>query len=609
MEQQDRVLQRIGLKSKMERKVQEDTRMEVEEGLYLLMKKEKELYGAVVARIKEEFTKFLMNNRNKTKLKKIPGFSVDRLDKYLLNILSPSDPRYRLKLNGPDELFLYNEVRKIIRGDDVATSMLEEDIQLRTLVLEIYRLVHPNAAIDSKKLLSFLKKQILLYLRDYYLQNSYLYRLFKKTLTHKKSRPSPTVRLPDNVYHWMLRIIRDVNPRVPNVKYLAMHEGVPYLGKDDIFLLDPLLQFPTFFSPQHHSHPSKQNQKTTREEAIKYLRNQGLDFQNEQLVDEYEKVFQFIKDPTELLLHQSDQQKVKTFFPSHFRPRLPRSLVRGVKKFDDFLNLDRSSGSSGSKITSISEIPIYFLLVGGHASISILFQEKVYSVALGTTNAPGEVPTTLRRLTSIARTLGGGLKKNVEKLVRDGKLGTAVLFTPDPLVVYHKEDAKFEANRKIMDVGILTPQHLQNLQKFYDLARKENPVELSLRETSEPSSYWKKGNINIFLDSTYSFYSIPGISAVTKEFVNCTSFLLNVFPNTLTCSARVKNISTPIVDPRECKKINGIEITSEVLKNLYSILRHGDVDTTVKFLQALHKPSPTIFQKLLKEFSRYPQRT
>ena len=47
----------------------------------------------------------------------------------------------------------------------------------------------------------------------------------------------------------------------------------------------------------------QQNQKTTREQAIKYLRNQGLDFQNEQLVDEYEKVFQFIKDPTELLLH------------------------------------------------------------------------------------------------------------------------------------------------------------------------------------------------------------------------------------------------------------------------------------------------------------------
>jgi len=599
MEQQHRILQRIVLKSKIETNAQEDTRMEVEEGLYLLMKKEKELYEAVLARIKEEFTKFLMNNRIKTKLKKIPGFSVARLDKYLLNILSPSDPRYRLKLSGPDELFLYNEIRKLIRGDDVATSMLEEDIQMRTLVLEIYRLVHPNTTIDSKKLLSFLKKQILLYLRDYYLQNSYLYRLFKKSLNHKKSRPSPTVRLPDNLYQWMLRIIENVNPRVPNVKYLAIYEGVPDLGKDDIFLLDPLLQFPSFFSPQ------EQNQKTSREQAIKYLRNQGFDFQNEQLIEEYEKVIQFVKDPTELLLHQSDQQKIKTFFPPDFRPRLPQSLVRGVKKFDDFLNLN---GSSRSNISNISDIPIYFLLVGGHASIVILFQEKVFSVGLGITDSK-EVPTFLRRLTSIATMIGGGTKKMVDTFIHRGQLGNAVLFTPDPLVMYQKDDDRSKMNRKIMDIGILTPQHLQNLQKYYNRARKENPVELSVRDTKKPSSYKKKGNINIFLDSTYSFYSIPGISTLTKELVNCTSFMLNVFPNTLTCAGKYKDTSTPFVDPRECKKINGIKITSDVLQNFYSVLRHGDVDTMVRFLQALHKPSPTMFQKILKELARYPQTT
>ena len=202
----------------------------------------------------------------------------------------------------------------------------------------------------------------------------------------------------------------------------------------------------------------------------------------------------------------------------------------------------------GVKWNSKSQIPIYIVNAIGkstaHIAIIIICNNKQYSLGLG--NVSGKIGNTLTQV--------------------------AGLYSPDHVLsptLYND----------IVDIGILTEEHLMRIQKYVDCATDVTLV------GNIDNSRMKIEQVLIELDSTkcplYCKYSSSSIR--TDRYVNCTSFVTSIFPN-IDCN---QGILIPVANPSKCKRYPPLPFQSiqDFFNNYFS--PEVSADSFVNFLNEI----------------------
>ncbi len=183
-----------------------------------------------------------------------------------------------------------------------------------------------------------------------------------------------------------------------------------------------------------------------------------------------------------------------------------KNIVNAVKKFSNYY-----TSNSVKSHWEVYDIPIYFAIIlggehGFHASMIVMYQKRLYSLGLGYANSYVHP--------FVSKTLG--------KAKLPHHYGQAALYSPDYLI--ELEDRR----NRVIDIGILTNQHLEKIKTAY--ASSVNEIIVGLY----PNSYPAVKDIMWAIDPTHGNnlnYCEISLQSDKSSLVNCTSFISSIFPN------------------------------------------------------------------------------
>ncbi len=182
-----------------------------------------------------------------------------------------------------------------------------------------------------------------------------------------------------------------------------------------------------------------------------------------------------------------------------------QNITDAVKKFKNYVPTASKSN------WTVDNIPIYFAIIlggnnGFHASMIVMYQKRLYSLGLGYANS--YVPQYLSKTLEMAKV--------------PHHYGQAALYSPDYLI--DLEDRK----NRVIDIGILTTQHLEKIKQKY--ASSVNEISVNIY----PESYPEVNNILWSIDPTHGNkmnYCEISVQSDKSSLINCTSFISSIFPN------------------------------------------------------------------------------
>ncbi len=156
-------------------------------------------------------------------------------------------------------------------------------------------------------------------------------------------------------------------------------------------------------------------------------------------------------------------------------------------------------------------------------------------------------------------TLGFGVGGDSDKeyLPQPGEI-----WSPDPL--FRLRD--FSLAYDIVDMGILTPVHIRRINDHLATVTAVN------QEFGKLGGFWKL-SVNVSYSLLSNVY--PHLSIIHKNFLNCASFIVSIFPESLSCSG-IKYLYL-LADPFKCTRKQG-NFTASDWKNIYLALTNSDVD-------------------------------
>jgi hypothetical protein len=193
------------------------------------------------------------------------------------------------------------------------------------------------------------------------------------------------------------------------------------------------------------------------------------------------------------------------------------------------------------KITSVSDIPIYFVIVVGaqrgiHASIVVLYDSNIYTIGFGYS---GYVEKK-------------GLNKMQKTVLKEFLPKKASLYSPDYLI-------NEALDNNIVDIGILNSKHVRQLNNYISKSKtlisklKTSVIKDEHGRLKEILYFHDEKNNEVSFDKHFltdiddAFYSQISSEKVYDQALNCATFVTKIFPN-VTCS-RFKTYS----DPKFCR--------------------------------------------------------
>jgi hypothetical protein len=242
-----------------------------------------------------------------------------------------------------------------------------------------------------------------------------------------------------------------------------------------------------------------------------------------------------------------------------------------------------------------------------HTSIIILCNGKVYTVGYGldplfdqemidqyTANKniiSGDIPSNIKVIQKL-REAEKGLNATCGNAFSGVNLfGTGFLYSPDSLDIEH------DLNYAIIDIGILTSNHIIRLEKmFANITRLKTNTMVTGKDTDQRSVA-----IEQFMGQTLCIYSRLSSTLLqnipfTGEFMNCSSFVENIFFDRITSKSATLNS-----DPNKCRKLNQPYSTGGSPQPDTIFKAYFGTDITVAEFAAMVSyvlPRPSIFQRI-----------
>ena len=229
------------------------------------------------------------------------------------------------------------------------------------------------------------------------------------------------------------------------------------------------------------------------------------------------------------------------------------------------------------KIDSVSEIPIYFVIVVGaqrgiHASIIVLYDSNIYTIGFGYS---GYIEKK-------------GLSKLQKSKLEEFVPKKASLYSPDYLI-------NEALDNNIVDIGILKKSHVRKLESYIKKSRTlksmlktfvaEDPNDHKLKEYLY---FFDEKQTNVLFDKHFLtdmddiFYSQISNENIDQA-ANCASFVNKIFPN-ISCS-RFKIYS----DPKFCQ--TNPPLSEDKIDNIINLYLDGNVSMLTDALK------PTVCKK------------
>jgi hypothetical protein len=287
--------------------------------------------------------------------------------------------------------------------------------------------------------------------------------------------------------------------------------------------------------------------------------------------------FLFYNSRNEFILRKSEYNAIKHLVQPNptmeFHPMLAKAYTMSRA------NLEK---------LSIDEIPLYFILTSKslkHAMVSILFENRVFSVGFGYTG-------------SILKYTTKGEDGFLNRMLREKHLNDrGALYTPDYLLnlFYKKPGTQAHYQYNVVDFGILTKLHMDRIKSFFskvdDLefnigikVATDGKVVLYKFPTQPKTEQQVKnreldGSVILVLDQVYSELCFKKKSAT----MNCAGFVDTVFAPAIDC-----NLFLGVVHPTHCRKTNGHKITDADMESLRIAFQEGNTRKLLDLLQSIH---------------------
>jgi len=285
------------------------------------------------------------------------------------------------------------------------------------------------------------------------------------------------------------------------------------------------------------------------------------DIENDGII-EYNEI-EIVKDPS-ARLYELD---VLTEKPSvvTLRDEISATTIKEDNvKIQDYL---RNGGE-----LSTADIPIYFVVTtgsyGGHATLLILKDGKIYSVGLGYDGAG----------------LSNTSPQTEQTEGTNGSFGNGVLLTPD-FILSLKEMSK----NNIIDIGVFTEEIAERLNIYVSGAKSISTTFKPSVNTNNSINAVANELSNITIARKPLMYSyLSNQSLVGMKYVNCTSWVLEMIgSNRISCTDYT---TAYFADPSKCVRIPGKKLTTTDIERINSILTNtqtlpGDINELLKLLQ------------------------
>jgi len=287
--------------------------------------------------------------------------------------------------------------------------------------------------------------------------------------------------------------------------------------------------------------------------------------------------FLFYNTNHEFVLRKSEYSAIKNLIKPNptieFHPLLQKALTMSRTNLETL---------------SIDEIPLYFILSSKslkHAMVTILYQNRVFSVGFGYTG-------------SILKYTRKGEDDFLNRMLREKHLhDRGALYTPDYLLnLFYEKTSQTYYQYNVVDVGILTKQHMDRIQSFFG---KVVDLEFNIGEkvTTDGKVVFYKfptqpkteqqmknreldGSVILVLDQVYSELCFKKKSAT----MNCAGFIDTVFAPAVDC-----NLFLGVVHPTHCRKTNGHKISGTDMESLCIAFQEGNTRKLLDLLHSIHE--------------------
>jgi len=244
--------------------------------------------------------------------------------------------------------------------------------------------------------------------------------------------------------------------------------------------------------------------------------------------------------------------------------------------------------AASSPPLTVSQIPIYFILTSKrlkHAMVSILFENRVFSVGYG-------------YLGSLTKYASKKQEHFLERILHEKHLyERGALYSPDFLLnLFHKKTIAPQQtyyDYKVVDFGLLTKQHMDRMQVFFNKVeqiifnlgiKSVKGKSVLYKLPTEPTTleqvveYSLDGSAILALDQTYSELCFKNKATAT---MNCAGFINTVFAPSVDC-----NYFLGVVHPTHCRRTDGRILQNADLEALQTAFIQNDTKKLLELLKS-----------------------